>query len=50
MPTALKSAHSALDDVVDGIYTDGPLGSDEMRLNLLFRMYEAFQLSEDGNA
>lgn len=41
MPGDLREAHQFLDAAVDQLYRKGPLRSDEVRLELLFNMYEA---------
>ncbi len=40
MPLPLRSAHEALDDVVDRLYRPSGFASDDERLELLFEMYE----------
>jgi type II restriction/modification system DNA methylase subunit YeeA len=40
MPAPLREAHRVLDNLVDSYYTGYPFGSDEARLECLFRMYE----------
>jgi len=40
MPKDLREAHHALDLLVDSCYSDTPYGSDEERLEVLFKLYE----------
>ncbi|HCG9599759.1 DNA methyltransferase [Vibrio parahaemolyticus] len=43
MPTELRSAHEALDLVVDSLYSNKAFESDSDRLVLLFKLYETMQ-------
>lgn len=50
MPGVLRTAHRAVDELVDGLYTAKPVESDAARLELLFEMYEAMTREEPAAA
>jgi len=48
MPTNLKEAHSALDEIVEKCYRATPFTSEEDRLEHLFKLYE--EMTQNGEA
>ncbi|MDR3638924.1 MAG: hypothetical protein P4L84_34280 [Isosphaeraceae bacterium] len=49
MPASLSRAHAALDRVVDACYRSNPFGSDRVRGEYLFEMYEALMAPLTAN-
>ena len=50
MPDDLRTAHAAVDALVDSIYSKKPYETDEQRLSDLFAMYERMTAEEAAKA